>query len=236
MEGIEVSIIIVLLAVVAGFYLKQIVPRLYLRIVAPKRLEFIKRYSFDFASKEKLLELHPNLAPHEIERVFDCLRQFFTIAHYSQQRKIAMPSRVVDDAWHQFILSTAEYSSFCKNAFGRLYNHEPSSPVASPENIAHSVKRTWVIACRMENIDPRNPRRVPLIFAIDSTLKIVDGNNYELIEKKLGEIENTKRLSGTNGDPVLLANSDIELSGLDLSCGGISCGGGSCGGGSCGGS
>ena len=181
MEGIEVSIIIVLLAVVAGFYLKQIVPRLYLRIVAPKRLEFITRYSFDLASKEKLSELHPNLAPHEIERVFDGLRQFFTIAHYSQQRKITMPSRVVDDAWHEFILSTVGYASFCKNAFGRFYNHEPSSPVASPENIFPSLKRTWVIACRLENIDPRNPMRVPLIFAIDSILRIKDGNNYEIV-------------------------------------------------------
>ena len=231
MESIEVSIILVLLAAVAGFYLKQIVPRLYLRIVAPKRLEFITRYSFASASKEKLSELHPNLAPHEIERVFDGLRQFFTIAHYSQQRKITMPSRVVDDAWHQFILSTAEYSSFCKNAFGRLYNHEPSSPISSPEHIELSLKRTWVIACRLENIDPRTPRRVPLIFAIDSALKIKDGNTYELIEKELGQGQDSKHLAGTNGDTILFANSDIELSGLDLSCGGcISCGGGSCGG------
>lgn len=38
---------------------------------------------------------------------------------------IGMPSRAVDEAWHGFILCTAQYAAFCDEAYGRFLHHHP---------------------------------------------------------------------------------------------------------------
>ena len=35
------------------------------------------------------------------------------------------PSRVVDEAWHKFLLYTKQYDTFCQTAAGRLIHHDP---------------------------------------------------------------------------------------------------------------
>ncbi len=47
---------------------------------------------------------------------------------------IGMPSRAVDEAWHGFILCTARYSAFCKDAYGRYLHHHPEG--GAPDDIA----------------------------------------------------------------------------------------------------
>lgn len=37
------------------------------------------------------------------------LRQFFLTFHKSKYQRVAMPSQVVDDLWHEFILFTRDY-------------------------------------------------------------------------------------------------------------------------------
>ena len=36
-----------------------------------------------------------------------------------------MPSKAVDEAWHEMILMTREYTEFCERAFGRYLHHTP---------------------------------------------------------------------------------------------------------------
>ena len=38
-----------------------------------------------------------------------------------------MPSNAVDEAWHEMILMTREYTWFCEQAFGRYLHHSPDS-------------------------------------------------------------------------------------------------------------
>lgn len=45
-----------------------------------------------------------------------------------------MPSRAVDEAWHGFILCTARYSAFCREAYGRYLHHHPEG--GAPADIA----------------------------------------------------------------------------------------------------
>lgn len=47
---------------------------------------------------------------------------------------IGMPSRVVDEAWHGFILCTARYQAFCDEAYGRFLHHHPDG--GAPEHAA----------------------------------------------------------------------------------------------------
>ena len=49
----------------------------------------------------------------------------------------------------------------------------------TPEN-SHTM-RAWTQCCKAESIDPYEPSRLPLLFAIDTDLKIPDGFNYDLV-------------------------------------------------------
>ncbi len=43
-----------------------------------------------------------------------------------------MPSKIVDIAWHEFILRTREYTTFCHRAFGAYLHHSPDSTMDVP--------------------------------------------------------------------------------------------------------
>jgi hypothetical protein len=43
-----------------------------------------------------------------------------------------MPSRVVDDAWHEFILDSIAYTAFCNAAFGTYLHHTPDEAISTP--------------------------------------------------------------------------------------------------------
>ena len=39
--------------------------------------------------------------------------------------QVLTPSRLVDLAWHEFILCTRTYDAFCRRHFGRMIHHQP---------------------------------------------------------------------------------------------------------------
>jgi len=55
-----------------------------------------------------------------------------------------MPSNLVDDAWHEFILDTASYIEFCEGAFGEYLHHTPEETMGIPmrEALADTI-RAW---------------------------------------------------------------------------------------------
>lgn len=52
------------------------------------------------------------------------LKKFLMLAD-AHPTPLPMMSALVDAAWHQFILYTVEYDSFCRETFGRLQHHSP---------------------------------------------------------------------------------------------------------------
>lgn len=58
----------------------------------------------------------------EVERVFDRL-----IAYLLEDCPAPVPSAVVDEAWHSFILHTKDYQNFCREKVGRFVHHVPST-------------------------------------------------------------------------------------------------------------
>lgn len=46
---------------------------------------------------------------------------------------VSMPSRVVDVAWHEFILLTRVYAEFGEEGLGRFLHHTPAAEIKSPE-------------------------------------------------------------------------------------------------------
>jgi hypothetical protein len=48
--------------------------------------------------------------------------------------KAGSPSKVVDEAWHSFILHTKLYAEFCENRYGSFIHHFPRSNAFDPNS------------------------------------------------------------------------------------------------------
>ena len=197
-----------------------------------KRAEFIRNYNWPPGLLDKLSQKHPQFARKQSALVSQGLRQFF-LAYLNGGRKyVAMPSQVADDLWHEFILYTREYDSFCKQAFGRFLHHTPAVALA-PEHKASNegLRRVWWQCCKEESIDPNNPTRLPLLFALDKKFAIPNGYIYEADCEALRR----KGVAGTQ------CGGDFSSSSVDGSTDGFGDGGssgdsgGDGGGGGCGG-
>lgn len=142
------------------------------------RAEFIRKFHLPKGLFDKLTAKHPQLTRKDCELVAQALRQFF-LAHLKSGREfVAMPSQVTDDLWHELILHTRTYAKFCQGSFGRFMHHTPAVELGSARVSNTGLRRCWWFACREENINPRQPTRLPLLFAIDSKLNIKDGFRY----------------------------------------------------------
>ncbi len=45
---------------------------------------------------------------------------------------LGMPSRLVDEAWHEFLLDSLSYVGFCDVAFGEYLHHTPDEAMSTP--------------------------------------------------------------------------------------------------------
>ncbi|MEZ5505952.1 MAG: hypothetical protein R3F38_08170 [Gammaproteobacteria bacterium] len=145
-----------------------------------KRQRYIDDYRFHPAIRKKLQDRHPQLSEPDTDLVFECLRDYFRICNLAGKRMVSMPSQVVDDAWHEFILFTRAYQRYCQQALGRFLHHVPAEAMRTPTLAQDGIKRAWKLACHLENINPRQPERLPQLFAIDSQLNIRNGFRYSL--------------------------------------------------------
>lgn len=202
------------------------------KLLEMRRAEFIRSYAWPPGLLDKLPKRYPQFQRKEAALVSQGLRQFF-LAHLKSGRKyVAMPSQVADDLWHEFILYTREYDAFCKKAFGQFLHHTPAvalSPMRTKNN--EGLRRVWWHSCKDENIDPRKPTRLPLLFALDTKYNIPNGYVYQ------PDCEQLRR----NGKAGTQCGGDFSSSSVDGSTegfgesGGGGDGGGDGGGGGCGG-
>jgi hypothetical protein len=193
---------------------------LYRKWIRASRQRFLDQFEMPAAVVERAFSKHPELTPEQIRLVRQGLQQYFRICVAAGDRFVSMPSQVVDDLWHAFILFTRQYEQFCRRAFGGYLHHTPVEAMPARDTATEGIRRTWRLACQMEGIDPKHPQRLPLLFALDAQLGIAGGFIYTLNCKDAATSS-----SGT------FCASDIG------SCGGDSGGGdsgGSDGGSSCG--
>lgn len=91
-----------------------------------------------------------------------------------------MPSQAVDVAWHEFILFTRQYESFCYQTFGRFLHHTPAEAMDSQVSAQEGIKLAWKLSCKRSKISAKKPKELPFLFALDSKLKIENGFKYSL--------------------------------------------------------
>lgn len=145
-----------------------------------RRQKYIEGYYFHKGITGRLAQKHPQLTASQIDLVLQGLRAYFLMCLRGKRSMVSMPSQVVDDAWHEFILSTRIYHDFCRRAFGYFLHHTPAEAMASPTQARVGIKRAWRLACAHEGIDPKTPAQLPLLFAIDGLLNIPGGFTYRL--------------------------------------------------------
>lgn len=168
---------------VAGYVLAGVAALIALLIWRRARLlrraAFITSYDWPPGLLDKLQRKHPGFTRKQTALVGNGLRQFFTAYLKSGRQEVSMPSEIADQLWHEFILYTRDYKDFCRKAFGGYFHHTPAV-MLSPERRSSNagLRRVWWQCCKEENIDPRSPTRLPLLFALDSKLKIEGGYRY----------------------------------------------------------
>jgi hypothetical protein len=191
-----------------------------------KRAEHINSFQWPAGLLNKLEAHYPAFTRKESALVGNGLRQFFLAYLKSGRQYVAMPSQVADDLWHEFILYTRAYEEFCAKAFGGFLHHTPAvvlSPSAKRSN--EGLRRVWWHCCKLENIDAVNPTRLPLLFALDTKLKIPNGYVYTPDCKELRR----------NGDAGTQCGGDFSSSSTDGGTDGFGDSSGGDGGDGCGG-
>jgi hypothetical protein len=72
------------------------------------------------------------------------LREWFVCCAWRGRTVIGMPSRAVDDAWHEFILDSLSYVRFCEAAFGEYLHHTPDEALSMPmDGLLADTVRAW---------------------------------------------------------------------------------------------
>ena len=225
-----------------------------------KRLRFIENYKFSPVLVRRVQSQHDYLNDKDMLKVISATRDYFYICSQAKGKMVAMPSEIVDVFWHEFLLFTREYQVFCQNGIGRFLHHTPTEVMKSPTSAQEGIKRAWRLACAKEEIDPKYPKKLPLLFRIDKELKIKGGFSYQLNCKgKIGtsdgsasacggycatDIGCTSGCTGDSGSSSGCMGSSTASSSSDgggffggffggdgsSDGGGSSCGGGGCGG------
>lgn len=165
-----------------------------------RRAIYLESYPFPSTIKDEVRKQYPFLSDDQLALVLQGLRQYFQLCNLAgkkfsirdgaifsriislprNKRMVAMPSRVVDVAWHEFILSTRLYEEFCNNGIGRFLHHTPVTAAETPQEVIDGGKEAWRVACEWEEIDQQSPSRLPFLFAIDTALDIPDGFKHSL--------------------------------------------------------
>ena len=229
---------LVAIAIVVGaVYRKQRGKRL-----RAERAAFIQKYAFPAELRNRLQRNH-DLSLEGSGRVLEGLRQYFLACLAAQRsplaRQVGMPSKAVDAAWHEFIVLTKEYASFCEKAFGRYLHHTPQAMMSEP---ASAALANTLHQLRGQALTPAGwamVGTVPLIFAIDRELGFKGGHVYDesAIHTLEGQRQSMIASAGASGGGEA-GYTGSWGGGSDSGGGGVDGGGGaSCGGGGgCGGS
>ncbi len=197
----------IVIATLVGIAVVLFVQRRWQRAQRRAALEVVAAAAFPASVRARLRLDYAHLSDADTLNVERGLRQFFGAQTQARGAFVAMPSQVVDVAWHAFIAQPVAYRAFCQRAFGKLLAHAPvttlegvRAPVASPraarvlpsaDDRAAGLRLAWRYACADEGIDQQHPSRLPLLFALDALLNIPDGYRY---------LPDCRQLSNDRGD------------------------------------
>jgi hypothetical protein len=112
---------------------------------APRKHErFILGYEFPAHIAARVRKRLPGVRESDWPLVEQGLREWFVCCAWRWNLILGIPSRVVDEAWHEFILDTRAYARFCEEAFGEYLHHTPDEAMQAPMGDAlGETVRAW---------------------------------------------------------------------------------------------
>jgi hypothetical protein len=137
-----------------------------------RRQAYIEGYKFGPEFRELVRRQYENgLTDTELSVILEGLRSWFVACLHAEGAILGLPSRAVDDAWHEFILSTRTYHTFCDRAFGYYLHHTPELEMRAD---------LWSTALTLDILEtlsgsPRGDDEVPPLFLVDGELDLEDG-------------------------------------------------------------
>ena len=141
------------------------------------RRSYINAYPLPEKVLQNFCRQYPLLDAEDVQLVFGALKVYFCCCAPSPTKRLAMPSRLVNDLWRAFSLQANDYDAFCQQAFRYKL---PYRHIEMPSSKDCDWLVIWQYACSRENQDSFSLKRLPLIFAIDSYFNIEGGLHYEL--------------------------------------------------------
>lgn len=164
---------------------------------------------------------NPKLTDFQEDLAFEGLKQYFSLLLLERARtkKVAlgMPSALVDEAWHAFVLCTEQYEVFCQKIFGKMVHHYPDTRaqptrLGSYSKFKQDVINTWSAASRAKKTHPKyfpNSKEVPLLFSADIDGGFLDGWlwNADAIEQLILQTRNHEAVK---------SSADVDGSADDL--------------------
>lgn len=160
-------------------------------------VSFINSYTYPVELIATLKNEH-DYTDSDIEIITAQFKEFIKLCLIADH-SVAMPSKAVDDLWHEFLLLEDEYKDFCDKALGRFLIHIPNDERTQKETTAE-LKNTWILACKKEGINPKNPMTVPSLFRVDRDLGVRNGYHYS-----------TKRCGTTRRDGAAVVGAENNL-------------------------
>jgi hypothetical protein len=97
---------------------------------------YIAGYTFPAHIERRVRRRTPQLDEAGWQLVERGLREWFVCCAWRGRTVLGMPSRLVDEAWHEFILDSLSYTRFCQVAFGEYLHHTPDEAMSTPYPLA----------------------------------------------------------------------------------------------------
>ena len=132
---------------------------LYRRGLDRRRYRFIQQFRLPPRVAQAVRERYPQLSEEQVQRVLGGLREYLLLCRAAGKRMVAMPSQVVDVAWHELILHTRLYQHVCRKGLGRFLHHTPAQAMRSPDRPrkAFGAPGSWLVAAKASTPEPHAP-------------------------------------------------------------------------------
>jgi hypothetical protein len=143
-----------------------------------RRTAIVDAYQFPGSVRQRFAQQREGLSSDQLRRVEAGARQWFRLAAGHPKVRLWMPSVVVDQLWHEFVLHTRDYAAFCDAAFGRFVHHVPD-PAVTTTDAAQDRDSALLATFRLAQQDEGcPPNQLPLLFRIDQQLAVPGGRHY----------------------------------------------------------
>lgn len=200
---------------------------------------YITDHRFPAHIEARVRRRFPQLGGTDWDLVEQGLREWFVCCAWRGRTVLGMPSRIVDEAWHEFILDSLAYTRFCQGAFDGYLHHTPDEAMSMPmgDALADTV-RAW-------DRSEMGAEAESILWDLDERLGIEQPLSMSGLQLATARTRSTYPLAGgwacaagfgeSGGGGGAQHHGHGGCGGGGGCSAGGGCGGGGCGGGGCGG-